>query len=165
MQNYPEIITALTKEILKFTTSKIFHPSSESSWKMYSLKIRKQTKKEQTWNLGKEIKERGAKEEDKRKVQDGRETGRPGWRWFKAPKETTPSRWRSWTPAVAKYTTKGQFFQEQECREHYGWAQKKLRKQTRVVFFFNQFIYFNWRLIILQYCSGFRQALKWISHG
>ena len=30
---------------------------------MYSLKIRKQTKKEQTWNLGKEIKERGAKEE------------------------------------------------------------------------------------------------------
>ena len=26
-------------------------------------------------------------------------------------------------------------------------------------FFFNLFIYFNWRLITLQYCSGFRQTL------
>ena len=34
----------------------------------------------------------------------------------------------------------------------------------RVVFFFNLF-YFNWRLITLQYCSGFCHTLIWISHG
>ena len=32
-------------------------------------------------------------------------------------------------------------------------------------FFFNLFIYFNWRLITLQYCSGFCDTLTWISHG
>ena len=31
--------------------------------------------------------------------------------------------------------------------------------------FFNKFIYFNWRLITLQYWSGFRHTLTWISHG
>ena len=33
------------------------------------------------------------------------------------------------------------------------------------LFFFNVFIYFNWRLISLQYCSGFCRTLTWISHG
>ena len=32
-------------------------------------------------------------------------------------------------------------------------------------FFFKKFIYFNWRLITLQYCSGFCHTLTWISHG
>ena len=32
-------------------------------------------------------------------------------------------------------------------------------------FFFNQFIYFNWKLITLQYCGGFSHTLPWISHG
>ena len=31
--------------------------------------------------------------------------------------------------------------------------------------FFFTFIYFNWRLITLQYCSGFCHTLTWISHG
>ena len=31
-------------------------------------------------------------------------------------------------------------------------------------FFKFLFIYFNWRLIILQYCGGFCHALTWISH-
>ena len=31
--------------------------------------------------------------------------------------------------------------------------------------FFLIFIYFNWRLITLQYCSGFCHTLTWISHG
>ena len=31
-------------------------------------------------------------------------------------------------------------------------------------FFFFKFIYFNWRLITLQYCSGFCHTLTWISH-
>ena len=29
----------------------------------------------------------------------------------------------------------------------------------------NLFIYFNWRLITLQYCGGFCHMLTWISHG
>ena len=32
-------------------------------------------------------------------------------------------------------------------------------------FFLNLFIYFNWRLITLQYCSGFCHTLTWNSHG
>ena len=32
-------------------------------------------------------------------------------------------------------------------------------------FHFLKFIYFNWRLITLQYCSGFCHTLTWISHG
>ena len=32
---------------------------------------------------------------------------------------------------------------------------------TKLFFFFN----FNWRLITLQYCSGFCYTLTWISHG
>ena len=34
-----------------------------------------------------------------------------------------------------------------------------------IYLFFNYFIYFNWRLITLQYCSGFCHTLTWISHG
>ena len=33
------------------------------------------------------------------------------------------------------------------------------------LFFFNQFIYFNWRLITLQYCGGFCHTSTLISHG
>ena len=33
------------------------------------------------------------------------------------------------------------------------------------LFFFKKFIYFSWRLITLQYCSGFCHILTWISHG
>ena len=33
------------------------------------------------------------------------------------------------------------------------------------LFYFLKFIYFNWRLITLQYCGGFCHTLTWISHG
>ena len=33
------------------------------------------------------------------------------------------------------------------------------------LFYFKNFIYFNWRLITLQYCSGFCYTLLWMSHG
>ena len=33
------------------------------------------------------------------------------------------------------------------------------------VFFFFPFIFISWRLITLQYCSGFCHTLTWISHG
>ena len=32
-------------------------------------------------------------------------------------------------------------------------------------FFFSSFIFISWRLITLQYCSGFCHTLTWISHG
>ena len=32
-------------------------------------------------------------------------------------------------------------------------------------FHFLKLIYFNWRLITLQYCSGFCHTFTWISHG
>ena len=34
-----------------------------------------------------------------------------------------------------------------------------------VLFFFFSFIFISWRLITLQYCSGFCHTLTWISHG
>ena len=34
-----------------------------------------------------------------------------------------------------------------------------------LLFFVFVFIYFNWGLITLQYCSGFCHTLTWISHG
>ena len=36
---------------------------------------------------------------------------------------------------------------------------------TPVFFFFNFIFFISWRLITLQYCSGFCHTLKWISHG
>ena len=36
--------------------------------------------------------------------------------------------------------------------------------QSITPFLKNWFIYFNWRLITLQYCSGFCHAFTWISH-
>ena len=36
---------------------------------------------------------------------------------------------------------------------------------TKHLSFLKKFIYFNWRLITLQYCSGFYHTLTWISHG
>ena len=32
-------------------------------------------------------------------------------------------------------------------------------------FFFNFYFFISWRLITLQYCSGFCHRLKWLSHG
>ena len=38
-----------------------------------------------------------------------------------------------------------------------------LYSSSFILFF--KFIYFSWRLITLQYCSGFCHTLTWISHG
>ena len=55
---------------------------------------------------------------------------------------------------------------------HLPWTQRvqgsllSLRVWHDVFFFLKElFIYFNWRLITLQYCSGFCHTLTWISHG
>ena len=42
---------------------------------------------------------------------------------------------------------------------------KQLCTENTTLIFFNSFIYFNWRLITLQYFSGFCHTLTWISHG
>ena len=36
---------------------------------------------------------------------------------------------------------------------------------VRYFLFLKKWIYLNWRLIMLQYCSGFCHTLTWISHG
>ena len=42
---------------------------------------------------------------------------------------------------------------------------KHLRFCRKACFFFLPFIFIIWRLITLQYCSGFCHTLTWISHG
>ena len=42
---------------------------------------------------------------------------------------------------------------------------KKNQQQHLVSFSFFPFIFISWRLITLQYCSGFCHTLTWISHG
>ena len=44
-------------------------------------------------------------------------------------------------------------------------ADAGIHTQTRNYFFFFPFIFISWRLITLQYCSGFCHTLTWISHG
>ena len=41
----------------------------------------------------------------------------------------------------------------------------KLLELLSNCFFFFPFIFISWRLITLQYCSGFCHILTWISHG
>ena len=38
-------------------------------------------------------------------------------------------------------------------------------QSTFIFYFFFSFIFISWRLITLQYCSGFCHTLTWISHG
>ena len=51
-----------------------------------------------------------------------------------------------------------------------GWEEEIVREFgmdicTVLYLFLYLFIYFNWRLITLQYCSSFCHTLTWISHG
>ena len=56
-----------------------------------------------------------------------------------------------------------------QCRKHgfdpsvrqIPWRREWLLQYS---FFFFLFVYFNWRLIILQYCGGFFHTSTWISH-
>ena len=51
-------------------------------------------------------------------------------------------------------------------KEGGGEGGKKGRKKAWIiVFFYFKKIYFNWRLISLQYCGGFCHTFTWISHG
>ena len=47
------------------------------------------------------------------------------------------------------------FYLVSRCFHHYGSS----------LYFFFSFIFISWRLITLQYCSGFCHTLTWISHG
>ena len=43
--------------------------------------------------------------------------------------------------------------------------EKEIATYSRILFFFLSFNFICWRLITLQYCSGFCHTLTWISHG
>ena len=45
-----------------------------------------------------------------------------------------------------------------------GWTELAWNVPLVSLIFFFKFIYFNWRLITLQYCSVFCHTLTWISH-
>ena len=45
-----------------------------------------------------------------------------------------------------------------------GW-EKVTKNLHTILFYFFPFIFISWRLITLQYCSGFCHTLTWISHG
>ena len=45
------------------------------------------------------------------------------------------------------------------------WGSSTVKLLFFNLLYFFKFIYFNWRLITLQYCSGFCHMLTWISHG
>ena len=45
-----------------------------------------------------------------------------------------------------------------------NWSQSMWEIKTYFLFFFS-FLFISWRLITLQYCSGFCPTLTWISHG
>ena len=47
----------------------------------------------------------------------------------------------------------------------FNWAYLSLSPLPFASLHFFYSIYFNWRLITLQYCSGFCHMLTWISHG
>ena len=47
---------------------------------------------------------------------------------------------------------------------HFNALEKEMATHSSVLFFF-PFIFNSWRLITLQYCSGFCHTLTWISHG
>ena len=49
------------------------------------------------------------------------------------------------------------------CWLEYG--QLNLSSYFLYLFIFPPIIFISWRLITLQYCSGFRHTLTWISHG
>ena len=47
----------------------------------------------------------------------------------------------------------------------HGILQARILKYVAILFLLKKSIYFNWRLITLQYCSDFCDTLTWISHG
>ena len=47
----------------------------------------------------------------------------------------------------------------------YAWSETRKLTWVLSIFFFCKLIYFNWRLITLQYCSGFCHKFTRISHG
>ena len=59
-----------------------------------------------------------------------------------------------------------------QCRRNrfHSWVReiawrRKCQPTPVFFFFFFPFIFISWRLITLQYCSGFCHTLTWISHG
>ena len=97
------------------------------------------------------------------------------WERLKARGEGGDRGWDGW---MASWLTGHEFEQTQGDSEAQGnliccssWGQRESdlapKKTTAGLprLFFFSFIFISWRLITLQYCSGFCHTLTWISHG
>ena len=93
--------------------------------------------------------------------------------------------WTNWKEFLCRHhlPVKVQKEDSEWSREVVGERKKKPRSSSVIVssvttlsgsqfldflfflFFFFSFIFISWRLITLQYCSGFCHTLTWISHG
>ena len=61
--------------------------------------------------------------------------------------------------------TLGPFLLLQHLSKISDYEQSQEYFKTLPMLFFFPFIFISWRLITLQYCSGFCHTLTWISHG
>ena len=79
---------------------------------------------------------------------------------------------KPWLRAVSACLTEGCLFQvtlmHPRCLIQAGWVKCFFSQANRIpgiYLFIYLFFIISWRLITLQYCSGFCHTLKWISHG
>ena len=80
-------------------------------------------------------------------------------------KRKTNSYWRNLDSIPDQH-----FSRSSETREVWETASDQRKQRSYMttrcnVVFIYLLIYFNWRLITLQYCSGFCHTLTWVSHG
>ena len=52
-----------------------------------------------------------------------------------------------------------------DCKERLNWTDSSIWTLRSLKLNFFSFIFISWKLITLQYCSGFCHTLSWISHG
>ena len=65
----------------------------------------------------------------------------------------------------ARELQKSTYFCFTDYARNFDCVDHKILWEKKFIFIFFPFIFIRWRLIILQYCSGFCHTLTWISHG
>ena len=95
------------------------------------------------------------------------------WEILSCPDQTSTSSWDSWISHLCKRGSTALFQGDLvSCETIKNFVATvvslSMLAPTDVVLgelFFFTFIFISWRIIILQYCSGFCHTLTWISHG